>query len=345
MNRNKLSPFLGIADITNAAEYAQAVGLPMDPQGDFNALQPGELYTMANDSRFSQAYFAQPLTTFAVGGWNTVDLAAEVDAICGVPVEVPRNFSHKVWDNAEAFKSDVDEDLRAIGGDFKSIRLTTTEVNRKTLNRGLLMRLDVDEMTDIATEEQKAVLYIMNRLRLNQARRAAALIIAAGVNTARTWGSVANPDGDMRTTLRTAADFSGLRPNFSLFGDGAWDLRWSAYAQQATAGAFGGVPQTEESLARLLKLDQVFVSKGRYTSAAAAKTAYVGNLVLSYYKSMSGMKYDPSNIKRFYTPTAAGGPVRVFKYQVNDKTWVIGVEHFELIAITYTGGIRKETIS
>jgi len=331
-----------IHDFANAADYARAVGLSVDIGN--NDLEHGQIL-LANDSRFNQSFFSQGLTDFAVGGWNNLDLNREVEAIFGRPVAVPRRFSHKVWDNAEAFLSDPDEDSRAIGGDFKSVRLTTTEVERKTLNRGLIYVLDTDEITDLTMEEQSAALYLTNRLLLNSIRRGVALIDAAGINTARTWNSSANPDSDLRTSLRTAADVSGLRPNNQIFGDAAWDIRWGSYAAQATAGAFGGVPLTPESLAAQLGLERVFISKARYSSAAAVRTGIVANKIWSYYTSMSGRREDPSNIKRFYTPTLGGGPIRVFRQQVSEKKIVVGVEHYELIAVTYSSGIREETIS
>lgn len=331
-----------IYDFANQADYARAVDLSVDIGN--NDLQHGQVM-LANDSRFNQAFFSQGLTDYAVGGWNGTDINREVQAIFGMPVPVPRRFSHKVWDNAEAFASDPNEDIRAVGGDFQAVRLITTEVERKTLNRGLIYVIDMDEITDINVEEQSAAMYLTNRLLLNSLRRGIALLDAAGTNTARTWNSSSNPDSDLRTTLRTAADVSGLRPNNMVIGDAAWDIRWGAYAAQATAGAFGGVPLTAEGLAAQLGLDRVFISKARFASAAAVRTGVVASKIWSYYTSMSGRREDPSNIKRFFSPTMGGGPIRVFRQQVSEKKIIIGVEHYELIAITYSGGIREETVA
>lgn len=329
-------------DLTNAADYARQVGVPFDTGAD--AFRPGQVF-LYNDSRFNQSYFSQPLTTYVVGGWNRSNLGAEIDAICGRPVPVPRKFDHKVWDNTEGLATDGTDDIRAIGGDFKVIRLTSTEVERKTVNRGLAMILDRDEMTNVALDEQKAAMYLMGRIQLNIAKRAFDLAAAAAVNTARTWNTSANPDSDMRTSIRTAADLSGLRPNNVIFGDTAWDLRVAAYDAQATAAAFQGASATPEQVAARLRVDRVFVSNARYSSSATAKTGIAANLVLSYFVDNSGMDLDPSNIRRFYTPTAGGGPIRVFRRELSETSVMIGVEHFELIAIPFSTGIRKETVS
>lgn len=328
-------------DIANAQDYASAVGVTFD--NGQSALKPGEVI-LYNDSRFNQSNFSQPLTSFAVGGWNKINLAAEVEALTGRAIPTPRRFSHKVWDNTEALVTDAADDLRAVGGDFKVVRLKNSEVERKTLNRGLAMILDRDEISAVALTEEQATNYLMGRIMLNIAKRAFDLLSAAATNTNRTWNNVANPDADMRTTLRTAADISGLRPNSVVFGDTAFDLRRSSYEAQATAGAFGGANDTADQIAAKLRVDRVFVSNARYSSSTTAKTAIVASKVLSFYADNSGIDMDPSNIRRFYTPNQ-GAPIRVFRRELSETSVMIGVEHFELLAIPYTGGIRQETIS
>ena len=54
---------------------------------------------------------------------------------------------------------------------------------------------------------------------------------------------------------------------------------------------------------------------------------------------------DPSNIKRFTSITESGGEWRVYVQQVTSKLVDITVEHYELIKITSTLGMRKFTVS
>lgn len=324
------------------AAYAAAVGLPLYTGPDI----PAETIHVANSDRLTEGYFSQPLTEVAVGGWNNQDVTAEVDHLVGTPIRVSRRFEYHAWDNAEAFASDAD-DTRSIGSDFKEVRLTATKTQAKTLNRGLIIRIDRDEVDDMAQAEVMRVGYLTQRLRLNQFRRVFALLSAAATNTARTWGSgTPSPDNDMLTTLATAADTSGLKPNTVTFGETAWISRLIGSGALATATGFAVTARgTEEALRQYLGVERLRVSRSRYQSAAATKTRVFATKVISHYASASPMAEDPSNIKYFYTPCEGGGRVRAFRWQPNDKTVFVGVEHYELLAITYSGGIRQETIS
>ena len=48
-------------DFSNGQDYAKAVDLPYQTKDD---LEPGQIY-VANDDRFTQGSFSQPLTNFA----------------------------------------------------------------------------------------------------------------------------------------------------------------------------------------------------------------------------------------------------------------------------------------
>lgn len=319
--------------------YAVSMGLELD-NGSPN---PGQI-CLANESRFNESNFNQPLTTYALGGWDKVDVAGDLDFFAPA-VEVPRYFTYGTWTNAEQFYSE-DDDERAIGSDFKRVEFTSSKVQGKTINRGLMMRVDLDEVADRSNWEQIYALLLMQRLRRNSLRRAVTLLSAAAVNTNRTWDTTAgkDPDQDVRTSLLAAADSSGLRPNRVGYGDTAWDKRGIAHRAQNNAGGYASAALTLEQLASQLLVDRVQVSRTRYQSGPSAKTQVLNNLVLSFYAQENLLPDDPSNIKRFITPTASG-PVRVYTQQISAKLFDLTVEHYELIKVTYTGGIRKETIS
>jgi hypothetical protein len=313
---------------------------------DTGNLAHGQI-ALANDARFVEANFNQPLTTYAVGGWDRLDITPELDFFAP-QVPVPRRFTYAEWLNAESLLSDASEDdLRAIGADFKRVEYKSTKTEAKTDNRGLTMRVDMDEVADKANWQQHYTMVLLNRLKRNALRRAVALLSAAGTNTARTWDTTAgkDPDQDVSTILVTATNSSGIRPNRVGYGETAWAKRQLAHRAQAGAGGFASAGMTPEQVAAFLNVDQVLVSRSRYQSAAAAKSEVVANLVLSFIAYSGGGVEDPSNIKRFVSPTASGGPVRVYVQQVNSKLWDLTVEHYELIKIVSTLGIRKETIS
>ena len=336
--------FPNTVDITNARQYGKAVDLTLER--DVETLQHGQIY-LANDDRFTQGTYSQPLTTFAVGGWGNTGLEQELQLYTGTPIQVPRRFSYKVWANAEALRSDTTEDVRAIGGDFKEVNLTSTEVNAKVVNRGLIMALDKDEVADGVITEQMAVQYLTSRIKLNQLRRASALLIAAATNTARTWLSgTRDADLDEVTAIHAYHTATGVYPNTVAYGKTAWLGRLTTMRALATAAGFASSSWSETELAAFLGVDTVGRVTAAYQSASATKTVVGASIVLTYLRSMSGMREDPSNLKYFWAPTdMGGGPVAAFRYEVGSKKIVVGVQHNELLAITYSGGIQTLTIS
>ena len=62
-------------------------------------------------------------------------------------IPVGRRFEFKSTNNAQAFYSDSD-DIRSIGAEFKRVRYDGSSINEKTLNKGLTIRIDHDEVVD-----------------------------------------------------------------------------------------------------------------------------------------------------------------------------------------------------
>lgn len=305
-----------------------------------------ETIALANDARFNEAYFSRPLTTFAVGYRDTADLEGDLEFIAP-RVAVNRRFDYEVWSNAEEFFSETTDDLRSIRGDFKQVEYTSTKVSAKTENRGLTIRVDLDEVAEKNGWEERYTSKLIRRLRRNALRRASALLIAAATNTAKTWDTTTgkDPDQDVLGELVTATDSSGVRPNRVFYGETAWSKRILAHRAQNNAGGYASAASAEGAVAQFLGVDGVRYSRARYQSSSSAKTQIVANQVLMY-QAMSGADVeDTSNIKRFVSPTASGGDIRVYTQQVSSKIYEITVEHYELLKITSTLGIRRFTIS
>jgi hypothetical protein len=300
----------------------------------------------ANDSLLNQAYLSQPLTNFAVGFRDSADLEAELEFLAP-RVEVPRRFSYRKFDNAEEFHSETTDDERPIRGAFKQVEYTATEVEAKTTNRGLMIAVDLDEVADQSAWQEKYTAKLLRRLRRNAVRRAAALLSGGATNTAKTWDTTAgkDPDQDVIADLITAAGASGVRPNRIAYGETAWSKRGLAHRAQDKAGGFASASLTAEQLAGLLGVEGVLRSMARYTSSASARTEVVSNLVLMFNAISGADTEDSSNVKRFVSPVEGGGDVRVYVQQVNAKIFTITVEHYELIKLTSTLGIRKFTVS
>ncbi len=301
---------------------------------------PGALCA-ANESRFTAAYFSEPLTTFATGWRDPENVDAQLDLMCP-PVAVPRRFEFKQADSTEAFLSESD-DVRAIGAPFKRIEYKGTSVNQKTHNKGLTIRLDRDEMVD--GDEERAVNLILSRLPRNDLRRFLALVLANDTNTGKTWDATAgkDPDSDVLAEVITSGDARGIDANTVVFGQTAWQKRFLSLSAQTAPALAARAALTLDQLANLLAVDRCMLSRARYQSSSSAKSKIVAAYVAIYYASPIASKDDPSNFKRFWTPTESG---RFRVYRQEEAKWIdISVEHYSNLVCTSTLGVRTLTIS
>lgn len=310
---------------------------PLGDQGAGN--NPGEIY-LANEARFTSATFSQPLTTFSVG-WKDSDNILALLQFIAPEVVVGRRFEFKKATNAEMLLSETD-DVRAIGSPFKRVEYTGSTVNEKTLNKGLTIRIDKDEMVD--GDEERAVMRLKTRLFRNDLRRAVTMLLAIhSAGTAKTWGSSGKPDKDLMDAIQAAGDAAGLNPNRLLFGTAAWQLRYASYEAQATAGAFAGLSLTPDQVAAKLGLSGARVSQERYQSSETAKSKFVGSYAVVFFGEDGVGKDDPSSLKRFVTPVGPEG-VRVYRKE-EDKFVDITVEHYSNLVNTSSLGVVKLNIS
>ena len=143
--------------------------------------------------------------------------------------------------------------------------------------------------------------------------------------------------------LMLAADESGVRPNRLLFGESAWDLRMTSLESQNSAVAFKGAAMAKEELAGKFMLDACEVLSSRYQSAPSEKSKILGDSVFAFFAQNSLSKDEPSNLKRFYTPTEEGGAFRVYCDE-HAKYTDITVEHYSSIVATSSLGVRKLSV-
>lgn len=308
---------------------------------------PGNVY-MANESRFNEQYFSEPLTTYAVG-WTDTSKIQELLEFIAPTTMVPERFEFAQANNAEAFISESGtDDLRAIGADFKRVEFTSEKVSARTLNKGLTVRLETKYVQEQPGLVQNRTSWLIARLLRAEARRAFALLLAAaGGPTALTWDVTAgkNPDQDIMTLALAFADESGISPNRLLIGQGALNKRMISYGAQNNAAGYAGQAASMEQLATRMGVDEVYVSKERYTTGLETKAKIVGDYVIMF-SAQSGMTQDdPSNIKRFVSPTESGGAFRVYQQQINAKLIDITVEHYSNCVVTSTLGIQAATIA
>ncbi len=335
------------------AALAEMAGLDNVPEArgrdDF---QGGGRIVGFNASLFDQSNFSEELTGYAVGYKDPNDIEATLEFIAP-STPSPRKPEYAVFRSAEEFLSTgVDDDLRGIGGDFPTVKMTSDKVTQKLLNRGLAIELDEDQIAEMPGWEQIYTGRLMRMLARNSLRRSFALLSAAAVNTGKTWSTASgkNPDGDVRAELITGANITGIRANRVLYGDTAWDTRVSSHEAQNTPAGYAASSRSPEQLATFLGVEGVHISRERFAAKATATSVseIVSDKVLMFYAQNDMSMEDPSNIKRFTGNVSAqngGGKVAVHLRQVGDKKWRLAVEKYELTAITAALGIRQFTVA
>jgi hypothetical protein len=341
--------------MTNPLEAAQAMGVVL--QNSLSAFAPSErlavdngspapgVVCLANEARFTAAFASEPLTNYAVTWRDNNNIEETLDFLFP-PVQAPRRFEFKKAENSEAFLSESD-DIRAIGADFKHVEYKGTSALEKTLNKGLTIRVDLDQVAGMPNWREIYTNRLLQRVLRNELRRAISAALTAATNTAKTWDTTAgkDPDQDVLNDLVASVDDSGVRPNRILFGDGAWIKRLLAHRAQTTAGGYASADKTLQELASWYGVERVHVSRERYQNTATAKAKVVSDVVLSFYAEDGLTAEDPSNTKRFWTPVEGGGKYRVYEQPVSSKLVDLTVEHYSNCVVTSTVGMRKLTIS
>ena len=311
---------------------------------DSGQILPGQI-CLANESRFSSAFFSEPLTAYATGWREPNNLEALLDFVAP-PVQVGRRFEYKKAENTESFLSDTD-DSRAIGSDFKRVEYRGSSVSDKTTNRGLTIRVDLDMSGDMPNWRELYTARLLQRLLRSELRRAMDQLVNNATNANKTWDTSAgkDPDQDILTELLAAVDASGVRPNRIVFGDVAWNKRMISHRAQATAGGFASSALTPEQLASFLGVDAVRISRERYQSSASAKSKVVPDVVLLFYGIEGATTEDATHTKRFWSAVEGGGKFRVYEQQSSSKMVDITVEHYSNVLLTSSVGLRKLSIS
>lgn len=310
--------------------------------------EPGQMY-MANEARYVEANFSEPLTTYAIGWRDPNNIEAALDFVAP-RVQTTRRFEYAEFTNVEEFLSEGD-DIRAIGGDFKRVEYTSKKTTSKTYNKGLTIRVDLDNVDGQPNWREIYTGRLMRRLLRNEYRRAVALLAAVptgGNATTPQWkpGETAasgDPDQDVATVIITFQDIAGVPPNRVLYDQLVWNYRRINHRAQNTAGGFASAGMSAEDVAGFLGVDSVYVSKERYQSLPTTKARFTSGILLVFLAEANQSPEDPSNIKRFTSPTIGGTPFRVYEQQINAKLVDITIEHYSNIVVTSTLGVQKIT--
>lgn len=304
------------------------------------------MVTTANASLFVEAHFSEPLTIYATGWRPTDDLDTLCEFLAPTIPGTGERYEHITYPNAEAFLSDAhgDDDLRAIGSDFKTITASSDKVSRTVPNRGLRIVLDQDRIKTMPNWQQHYTGILLRRLQVNAWRRKVALAIAAATNVPKVWDAagVADPDYDLANQAVLSGDASGIRPTSALWGIGASLLRYQCVGATNAAKAVAGRMITEVEASRKAGLDAK-VDETRY-HVGTGKLRALGDKVILFTSAPTNTE-DPSNFKTAKAATSQGGLRAVYVRQLSVKLWEIVVECYEAEFCATTLGARALSIT
>lgn len=316
------------------------------------ATKAGQI-ALANAAAFDGAFLSTPLMDYIAGPVGDIATLEQLLEAIAPAVQTSRKFEFRVNNTDTGFLAmEQDEDVRALGSEFKRLRAPGASQVSKTLSKGLTYLLDQDELEDEPMAEERAAARLKAILLRTEIIRATKALSDAADNKAVTWtpgGSATDPDADLLDAVIAGGDDAGLNPNRLLIGSTAWQRRLRYLRGQNTAGGFAGAGMTPAELAQYLSIERAIVSMERYN---LAKTKGKGQLVSAdvalLYNAREGLgKDDPSNIKRFWSPMAGGqGEWAVYRREVATGALVeITVAHRSQIVVTSDAGIRKLTVS
>jgi hypothetical protein len=301
------------------------------------------LISTANASLFTQAHFSEPYTEYALGWNDPAGYDRLSDFVAPPVIGLNERYEHIEYPNAEAFLSDVhaDDDLRAIGGEFKLADYSETKREGVIPNRGLRIVLDWDRIKTKKNWQRMYTDRLMQRLSRNAARRKVALALASGVAVSQTWDSTTDPDHLVATEAKNSGDITGVTPNRALVGLAAKLLRYAAYGGTDKARGFLRSLSAEEGMQKIGL--EALVDESRFQSGTS-KTAIVGSKVL-LFSAYGTSAEDSSNFKTARGPTGQGGRYAVYIRQIGVKFWEITVECYETEWVASTLGVRTITVS
>jgi len=305
-----------------------------------SALGEGQV-ALANEGAFGASFLSQPLTDYAVGWKTDGKKLEELLEFLAPAVKVSRRFEYRVANNADEFAMVADsQDVRALFGEFQTVKTIGSIVNAKTVSKGLTTVIEKD--SEMPGDREKKVAWLKKMLLRAECYRAWSLLNTAATNTAKTWNSAATPDKDVLDAVQSYGDAVGIDANRVLYGSGAWTKRYGAYSAQDAKNFIP--PFTPAGVGDFLSCD-VLVSKERYTAASGKSRIASANVVLVYQGEKGATLDDPSTLKRFWTPEENGAEWAVYVDETNPKLVRITVAHTSQIATTCSTGVQKITVS
>ena len=292
----------------------------------------------AQETQYNPNDYSDALTQFTQTWQDDEGLEALLNFVAP-KIPVARRFEYKQIEQDQMFYSETD-DLRASGSAFKRIQFSGSVVQAKTLNKGLSIRVDAEDVVGNDWQERYVHL-LMKRLYRNELRRAILALKQHAKSVDTTWKGTSSPDADIRDTLILAGKDHGFAPNRLLFGELAWYARQDCYAAQNNAGARISAEMSREHLAEKLLVEDIKLLKKQMLGLQGKELT--GNEIFAFYAQNGLLKDEISNIKRFVTPCEDRHLFRVY-VEEHAKFTDITVEHYSNIVITSNTNILQLNI-
>lgn len=306
---------------------------------------------LANESLLVSTTYIEELTAWGIGyaGAATNQLKRLRDFLMPTRSGTARTVRITQYDEVEPFATvDFTKVKRSILGDFAEVRqLNASKVDRLILNRGLSVRLDLDELKDKPDWQQTHAAWLIDLLMRASVLEGLALFQASATVINTTWDAAANPDMEIKGEGITLANTSGFHPNRGIYGDTAAFKRQQSYDNQLTAGSLSrSQMMTDEQIAVSTGLDAALTNADRYQSSSAAKSEIVGSNVLLFTGVDGETPQDPSNLVR-HTASASygGGEYAAYVTPLGVKNVILTVENYELLALQHGTGIAQVQIA
>jgi hypothetical protein len=302
---------------------------------------------LANESAFNNTFFSHPLTQYATGVLADLPKLTELLDFIAPAVPAPRRFEFRSHNKKDGWVTlENDEDVRALGGEFKRMRSTGELIQSKTLHKGLSALIDGDEIKDDPLVEERKVRNITSMLLRAEILRAYKLLAAAATVSSKTWSAAggADADSDLLAALDSGGDEAGVNPNRVLFGMSAWQRRVKGLRALASGAGATASALSPQHLSDWLGLDGALIARERCQLGSEKKPLISASAVLCFNALDNATGDDPSNVKRFVTNTDGAG-FRVFRREVASDLVEITVSHRSHIVLTSSAGIQLVTVS
>jgi hypothetical protein len=304
------------------------------------------LVCAANAASFENSYLSVPMTEYAHGWRDPSDLQTMLNFLFP-PVQTARRFEYRATGSHDDFLYDSD-DGREVGADFKRVAYKGSVENSKTVNKGLTIFIDMDEVGEMPNFEQVYTARLLKRCVRNDLVAAiTAFIAGATVTTSKNWfASAADPDADIATIVDTNGTTIGFNPNRLVFLGNAWLTRTISLRKALTEGAKLSIGlTTPDQVAQYVGCQRGMDVNARISTGTAKSKVGAANLCIPFYAEDGVGPEDPSHAKRFWTPCADGSEYRVYSRQFSEKLWKITVERYNRMVMTSTLGLNGITVT